>query len=349
MTNPIDNQNYVRAVLAGTGIDFDETEMFISVSHCQGDEVSFSCSISASELRESVDHYVDTLNDTQLAGLDANTLKKRLVYFLEVFDQVSGQYMDISGKHYATSRFEYDDVCSDVLSISADSTQPGGYDREEYKRLMEVDGQVLIARFALEQFWNTHFIGLINYVSNEITSGLYEAYRTFSDIIMAAYTFSEYSYSRRINDELSLHISLQEDDLDEQLSDCYMDEITLPSEGELSPHISIQDNDLDEQLTDCHMDETSLPSGKVVLRRNNESIIDIYESYAAKSYFHMIACARVLDQDGEVITELYQGVNVSELASGRIKIHDRQDLIYEVFANLRKFIPASEVKFSVAA
>ncbi|EGE2355176.1 hypothetical protein DL738_20505 [Escherichia coli] len=318
MTNPIDNQNYVRAVLAGTGIDFDETEMFISVSHCQGDEVSFSCSISASELRESVDHYVDTLNDTQLAGLDANTLKKRLVYFLEVFDQVSGQYMDISGKHYATSRFEYDDVCSDVLSISADSTQPGGYDREEYKRLMEVDGQVLIARFALEQFWNTHFIGLINYVSDEITSGLYEAYRTFSDIIMAAYTFSEYSYSRRINDELSLHISLQEDDLDEQLSDCYMDEITLPS-------------------------------GKVVLRRNNESIIGIYESYAAKSYFHMVACARVLDQDGEVITELYQGVNVSELACGRIKIHDRQDLIYEVFANLRKLIPASEVKFSVAA
>ncbi|HGB6041993.1 TPA: hypothetical protein ACIVWC_004388, partial [Salmonella enterica subsp. diarizonae serovar 61:l,v:z35] len=316
MTNPIDNQNYVRAVLAGTGIDFDETEMFISVSHCQGDEVSFSCSISASELRESVDHYVDTLNDTQLAGLDTNTLKKRLVYFLEVFDQVSGQYMDISGKHFATSRFEYDDVCSDVLSISADSTQPGGYDREEYKRLMEVDGQVLIARFALEQFWNTHFIGLINYVSDEITSGLYEAYRTFSDIIMAAYTFSEYSYSRRINDELSLHISLQEDDWDEQLSDCYMD-------------------------------ETTLPSGKVVLRRNNESIISIYESYAAKSYFHMVACARVLDQDGEVVTELYQGVNVSELASGRIKIHDRQDLIYEVFANLRKLIPASEVKFSV--
>ncbi|BDE56721.1 hypothetical protein [Escherichia coli] len=55
MTNSTDNQNYVRAVLAGIGIDFDETEMFISVSHCQSDEVSFTCSISASELRESVD------------------------------------------------------------------------------------------------------------------------------------------------------------------------------------------------------------------------------------------------------------------------------------------------------
>lgn len=72
MTNSTDNQNYVRAVLAGIGIDFDETEMFISVSHCQSDEVSFTCSISASELRESAGHYVDTLNDTQLAGLDAD-------------------------------------------------------------------------------------------------------------------------------------------------------------------------------------------------------------------------------------------------------------------------------------
>ncbi|MGS5368775.1 hypothetical protein ACVD2R_12145 [Escherichia coli] len=318
MTNYTDNQNYVRAVLAGIGIDFDETQMIINVSHCQGDEVSFSCSISASELRHSVAHYVDTLNDTQLDGLEANTLKKRLAYFLEVFDQVSGQYLDIAGKHYATSRIEYDDVCSDVLSLSADSTQPGGYDREEYKRLMEVDGQVLIARFALELFWNTYFIGLINYVSDEITSRLYEAYRTFSDISMAAYTFSDYSYSRRISDELSLHISLQEDDFE-------------------------------DQLTDCYMDETTLPSGKVVLRRNNESIIDIYESYAAKSYFHMVACVRVLDLDGEVVTELYQGVNVSELAGGRIKIHDRQDLIYEVFTNLRELIPASEVKISVAA
>ena len=58
---------------------------------------------------------------------------------------------------------------------------------------------------------------------------------------------------------------------------------------------------------------------------------------------------RVLDTDGEVVTELYQGVNVSELAGGRIKIHDRQELISEVFANLREFIPASEDKIFDAA
>lgn len=66
-----------------------------------------------------------------------------------MFDAVSGQYLEISGKHFATSRFEYDDVCSEVLSMSNDVSQSKGYDRDEYNRLMQVDGQVMIARFAL--------------------------------------------------------------------------------------------------------------------------------------------------------------------------------------------------------
>lgn len=65
-----------------------------------------------------------------------------------MFDAVSGQYLEISGKHFATSRFEYDDVCSEVLSMSNDVSQSKGYDRDEYNRLMQVDGQVMIARFA---------------------------------------------------------------------------------------------------------------------------------------------------------------------------------------------------------
>lgn len=59
-------------------------------------------------------------------------------------------------KHFATSRFEYDDVCSEVLSMSNDVSQSKGYDRDEYNRLMQVDGQVMIARFALVTVsWDT--------------------------------------------------------------------------------------------------------------------------------------------------------------------------------------------------
>lgn len=41
MTNYTDNQNYVRAVLADIGIDFDETEIHINVSHCEATRFLF--------------------------------------------------------------------------------------------------------------------------------------------------------------------------------------------------------------------------------------------------------------------------------------------------------------------
>ncbi|HFU3583505.1 TPA: hypothetical protein ACGQRP_005634, partial [Escherichia coli] len=254
--------------------------------------------------KNAVDLYVDSISENEIEALNRESLKSRLCYFLEVFDAVSGQYLEISGKHFATSRFEYDDVCSEVLSMSNDVSQSKGYDRDEYNRLMQVDGQVMIARFALQQFWDTHFIGLITFVSESITSSLYKAYETFSDISLACYKLSEYSYSRSINSELTLNISLKE-------------------------------NDFCEDLSDCYMEDEALPSGRVISRRNNDSIISIYESYAAASYIPMIASLEVVDEYGEVVTDLCHTVYVSELTGGRIKIHDRNDLVSEVFDNLR--------------
>ncbi|EAT1503583.1 TPA: hypothetical protein NBX31_004639, partial [Enterobacter bugandensis] len=114
----------------------------------------------------------------------------------------------------------------------------------------------------------------------------------------------EYSYSRSINSELTLNISLKE-------------------------------NDFCEDLSDCYMEDEALPSGRVISRRNNDSIISIYESYAAASYIPMIASLEVVDEYGEVVTDLCHTVYVSELTGGRIKIHDRNDLVSEVFDNLR--------------
>ncbi|MFT2520617.1 hypothetical protein ACMWQB_30905, partial [Escherichia coli] len=80
-------------------------------------------------LKNAVDLYVDSISENEIEALNRESLKSRLCYFLEVFDAVSGQYLEISGKHFATSRFEYDDVCSEVLSMSNDVSQSKGYDR----------------------------------------------------------------------------------------------------------------------------------------------------------------------------------------------------------------------------
>ncbi|MDJ2958718.1 hypothetical protein M0W86_20285, partial [Salmonella enterica] len=114
MTHSSDDKNYVRAVLSYLGIDFDEADIVLSVCHCQSDELSFTCNIKAIELKNVVDLYVDSISENEIEALNRESLKSRLCYFLEVFDAVSGQYLEISGKHFATSRFEYDDVCSEV-------------------------------------------------------------------------------------------------------------------------------------------------------------------------------------------------------------------------------------------
>ncbi|EPL7093372.1 hypothetical protein RJ216_004774, partial [Enterobacter hormaechei] len=120
MTHSSDDKNYVRAVLSYLGIDFDEADIVLSVCHCQSDELSFTCNIKAIELKNAVDLYVDSISENEIEALNRESLKSRLCYFLEVFDAVSGQYLEISGKHFATSRFEYDDVCSEVLNMSND-------------------------------------------------------------------------------------------------------------------------------------------------------------------------------------------------------------------------------------
>lgn len=75
-------------------------------------------------------------------------------------------------------------------------------------------------------------------------------------------------------------------------------------------------------------------SGRVISRRNNDSIISIYESYAAASYIPMIASLKSLMNTAKwlltsAIPFMFQSTG------GRIKIHDRNDLVSEVFDNLR--------------
>ncbi|MCE1335321.1 hypothetical protein LWU80_24495 [Enterobacter hormaechei] len=103
MTHSSDDKNYVRAVLSYLGIDFDEADIVLSVCHCQSDELSFTCNIKAIELKNAVDLYVDSISENEIEALNRESLKSRLCYFLEVFDAVSGQYLEISGKHFATA------------------------------------------------------------------------------------------------------------------------------------------------------------------------------------------------------------------------------------------------------
>ncbi|WP_250206420.1 hypothetical protein [Escherichia coli] len=67
------------------------------------------------------------------------------------------------------------------------------------------------------------------------------------------------------------------------------------------------------------MDETTLPSGKVVYAVIMNQLLGFMKDMLQNLTFLWLLMLESLDTDGEVVTELYQGVNVSELAGGRIK------------------------------
>lgn len=300
-----DTKNYVRAELSELGIDFDYAEVVAGVSHCQSDQVSINCQITAVELSVCVDRYIESLNGGDTPDFAISTLKEKLKYFLKVYDAVARDHMEVDGKHWASSRIEYEDVCEDILCESQDEGFESGYDREKYNELMKIDDRVLIARFALKQFWESDFSNFLNYVTDSITECLQRAYSTLGDMSLAFYRMSEHSYSRRINDEYTLTISLDEDSYQREISDSYMEEVVSTT-------------------------------GKVVLKRNDEWLINIYNSVADESDVPMTACVRILNEDDEVVSEIYRGTYVSLQPNGYLKIGDRGEIVREAFAQLRE-------------
>lgn len=312
MFNYDDMKNYVRAELGGMGIDFDEADIIASVCHTQGDEVSLSCKLKGSDLIDAVDIYIGTLSACTPLSAEHSALSKKIKSLLSAYDNLAYEEIIIEGKHYASSLVEFEPVVDEILAHSADVTQRSGFDLRTYNQLMEVNGEVHIARFALQKFWDTEFEAFVEYLQDLLTESLYRAYATFSSISMAIYGLSEYEYSRRINDGLTLNITLMDETDSFGYDDCYMDEVTLPN-------------------------------GKVIQKRNNETIINIFNSAADESSLPAVMRILFTDENGDEVYSSYSGMYVSKEKNGMLKIADRTSLLSEAFHELRNImtLPAS--------
>ncbi len=198
--------------------------------------------------------------------------------------------LDIAGKHYATSRFEYDDVCSmswvflriahSLVAMIVKSTKTDGSWWTGFN-----------SPFCTGTIRNTHFIGLINYVSDEITSRLMRLIALsviypwpLIHLVIIIFT----SYFRRTESAY------------------------FTSRGWF-----------EDQLTDCYMDETTLPSGKVFYAAITNQLLIFMKVMLQNPLSYGCLCSRPWSRWWGCYW-IYQGVNVSELAGGRIKIHDRR-------------------------
>lgn len=304
-----DVHNYVYAELSGLPIDFSESSVIASVHHCQGDEVSIICRLKGSDLMDAVDLYIKSTFIESPQSLTTLALSKKIKSLLSVYDQLAYEEIRIEGKHYASSLVELEPIVDEILAHSNDSSQRSGYDLVTYNNLMQVDGEVHIARFALQKFWDTEFNAFVEYLQEYLSDSLRRAYETFSSISLAFYSLSDYEYSRRINNGLTLTITLEE-----------------------------EDHPLD--LVDCYMDEETLPSGEVIQKRNDETIINIFNNVADESYVPALMYILFTDEDGAEISSSYMNTYASKGKDGKVKISDRTILLREAFHELKeKFTP----------
>lgn len=301
-----DVYHYIRAELSGLGIDFESADFSYAVNHSQGDHVTFSGKIEAAELNKCVDLYVEALQKTNAPSYEVDALSKKLKYFLKVYHQVASSYLDITGRSYSRSKIEFEDVGLDILSDS-------GEDDEKYFHYMEVDGEVLIGRFGLVQFWYSDFIDFLNFVSNSITDCLQRAYGTLSKVSMAMYNAVEdFKYSRVINDRLTLSITA----------------------------VSVDSCDMD--LGDCYLDTEVSPFGKTQDIRNNELIKAMYHGVANNQDVPVQVKISFIDEDENVVSETWRVTYSTLDANGKYKIADRRSLISEAVYDLRAALDISK-------
>ncbi|MBL5923275.1 hypothetical protein I7V28_19535 [Lelliottia amnigena] len=307
-----DMTNYVRAELGGMGIDFDEAEIIASVCHTQSDEVSLSCKLKGSDLIDAVDIYIGTLSTDAPLSAEHAALSKKIKSLLWAYDDLASEEIRIEGKHYASSLVELEPVVDEILAHSADVTQRSGFDLGTYNQLMAVNGEVHIARFALQKFWDTEFEAFVEYLQDLLSENLHRAYETFSSINMAICGLSEYEFTRKINGGLTMNITLLE---------------------ETDPF----------GYQDCYMEEVMLPHGKIINKRNNETIINIFNSAADESEISALMRILFTDEHGEEIYTSYSGTYVSKGKNGMLKIANRTSLLREAFHELRNILtpPAS--------
>ena len=288
--------NYILAELSHIGIELECKGINYSVSHCQGDHVSIDQDIHSYQLEKCVKAYSDYLVNNGTDKLEVELLSRKLHYILNVYPENTSEYIHVKASNYGSCNVE---VCNIVEDILADSLN----DPEHYNLVMETGGEVLISRLVLQRFWDHEFMGLIQFITDQLSSALVDSYRTLSNISMANYDCTEYVYKRKINSELSIQVSYASDD--------------------------------DRDDIDAFMDDETLPNGKVVQCRNDERLKSFYHDAAKHQDLPVIVYIKILDEFDSELFSTATGTYVSKGKGDKYHMADHREIIHQALSDFR--------------
>lgn len=306
MFNEFDDKNFISAMLNVFCIKFNPEAICVSVMKTPHDSIFLMENIKACELLDFIDVYVDDLIVHGAPYLQTEPLRSKLKYFMRVYENLPVGVLSIRAKHNSNSQFSIRDIADFVIKQThREHVYEDGlsYDKEEYLKLMAIDGKVLIARYALQEFFKSEVLDFLRYFEQRMTERLRQAYQILVAVQDEFCRMGRYEYNRRINDDLKLNIALSVDEYPASMPDCYIDFI-----------------------------ETDETTGVV---RNDVALIDMYNNVSKGSEVPVTMHITLIDNKGDVVDETCHGTFATRTDSGFVKILDRSEIMKTAFEQFR--------------
>ncbi|EEQ5120465.1 hypothetical protein GOP32_004851, partial [Escherichia coli] len=165
-------------------------------------------------------------------------------------------------------------------------------------------GKVLVAKFALKQFFHSDFGDFISFVEKRITDCLNETLRIIKAVEHGFVRVGQHKINRRINDDLKLCIDFNTDDYPANMPDIY-----------------IKFNDTFD--------------GNGALYCDNDALISLYTDVASIINVPVMMEVRLINKRGRVVCDSSHSTYVSLESNDRYRVTDRTLLITEAFDDFR--------------
>ncbi|EIX6331326.1 hypothetical protein MKT93_004456, partial [Salmonella enterica subsp. enterica] len=221
-----DHVEFVSAFLyQNLGLNVSADDITVQLSDTSFDKVTFDYDVDIDNLNCMLDLYISELIKHNASYSDSILLKQKIIYFLGVFKNFGFFTFDIRGYSNTLSPVKVIDIVSMIINDCEELSKANSSTdaiRNLYLDKMKVDGKVLVAKFALKQFFHSDFGDFISFVEKRITDCLNETLRIIKAVEHGFVRVGQHKINRRINDDLKLCIDFNTDDYPANMPDIYI-------------------------------------------------------------------------------------------------------------------------------
>lgn len=311
MFNESDDKNFVSAMLKNQlGLNINQEDITLYDKENHFDQLTFKANVGLDDLLPYLDSYISELIKHNASYSETELLRTKMKYFLKVYEKSGFESMRIRGYHNSLSSIQVVDIPSLILKGSAPESVDDAIDpslrKKIYQNRMSVDGKVLIARFALKQFFYSDFGDFIHEFEKSISRCLNVSLQVIKSVKDSFNRLEKYRYQRRVTDVLTMNIELNTDEYPACMPDLYI-----------------------------RFNESEGTTG---VYRDDEKLIELYTCVSSGKDVPVISTVRFTGSEGSALYRSSQSTFCSVGPTGRVQICDRATLVHKAIEELRDVV-----------